>query len=108
MSQGKLSEQELQEIRELAAGWGKIVARRAAESGQPLDLMQMERLAAAAGLTEGTLDPLLDQQAQALAPRQPCPDCDRLCDVAHQDRPPPSGKWTPPLSLYSGERGLLL
>jgi hypothetical protein len=89
MSQGKLPEQKLQEIRELAAGWGKIVARRAAESGQPLDLMEMERLAAAAaaGLTEGTLGTLLDQQAQALAPQQPCPDCGRLCDVAHQDRP---------------------
>jgi hypothetical protein len=89
MSQRKLSTEKLQEIRELAAGWGKIVARRASESGEPLDLLDMEQLAAAAaaGLTEGTLGTLLEQQAQALAPQQPCPDCGRLCPVGHEDRP---------------------
>jgi hypothetical protein len=89
MSQGKLSEQKLQEVRELAAGWGKIVARRASESGEPLDLSDMEQLAAAAaaGLTEGTLGTLIEQQAQALAAQQPCPDCGRLCSVGHEDRP---------------------
>jgi hypothetical protein len=89
MSPSKFSEQQLQEIRELAAGWGKIVARRAGESGHLLDLWDMERLAAAAaaGLTEGTLAVLLEQQAQALAKEQPCPDCGRLCPVGHEDRP---------------------
>jgi hypothetical protein len=89
MSQGKFSEQKLQEIRELAAGWGKIVARRASASAEPLDLQDMEQLAAAAaaGLTEGTLGTLLEQQAQALGSQQPCPDCGRLCPVRHQDRP---------------------
>jgi hypothetical protein len=89
MSQGKLSEQKLQEIRELAAGWGKIVARRAGESGEPLELWDMEQLAAAAaaGLTEGTLAVLLEQRAHALAPEQPCPDCGRPCPVGHEDRP---------------------
>jgi hypothetical protein len=91
MSQSKLSEQKLQEIRELAAGWGKIVARRAlGESGpdQGLDFSAMEQLAAAAaaGLTEGTLAVLFEQQASALAKEQPCPDCGRLCPVAHEDR----------------------
>lgn len=89
MAQGKLSEQKLQEIRELAAGWGKIVARRASESGQPLDFWDMEQFAAAAaaGLTEGTLGVLLEQQAQSLDQQQPCPDCGRLCLVGHEDRP---------------------
>ena len=90
MSQSKLSEQKLQEIRELAAGWGKIVARRAfAEPGEPIDLSTMEQFAAAAaaGLTEGTLAVLLEQQAQVLAKEQPCPDCGRLCPVGREDRP---------------------
>jgi hypothetical protein len=92
MSQSKLSEQKLQEIRELAAGWGKIVARRAfgeSAPGEPIDLATMEQLAAAAaaGLTEGTLGVLLEQQAQALSAQQPCPDCGRLCTVGHEDRP---------------------
>jgi hypothetical protein len=92
MSQSKLSQQKLQEIRELAAGWGKIVARRAfAEStpGEPIDLATMEQLAAAAaaGLTEGTLGVLLEQQTHALSAQQPCPDCGRLCTVGQEDRP---------------------
>jgi hypothetical protein len=89
MSQGKLSDQKLQEIRELAAAWGKIVARRAAESAESLDLEGMEQLAvaAAAGLTEGTLGTLLEQRAEALGTQQPCPDCGRLCAVGREDRP---------------------
>lgn len=92
MVQSKLSEQKLQEIRELAAGWGKIVARRAfgdSAPGEGIDFATMEQLAAAAaaGLTEGTLGILLEQQAQALSPQMPCPDCGRLCDTGHEDRP---------------------
>ena len=97
MSQRKLSEQKLQEIRELAAGWGKIVARRALlgdESGpdEGLDFYfsAMEQLAAAAaaGLTEGTLAVLFEQKAQALPKELPCPDCGRLCPVTHEDHRP--------------------
>jgi hypothetical protein len=91
MSQSKPSAQKLQEIRELAAGWGKIVARRASADSpdEPLDLDAMERFAAAAaaGLTEGTLGTLLEQQAQALGTQQPCPDCGGLCSVGSEDRP---------------------
>jgi hypothetical protein len=92
MSQRTVSPEKLQEIRELAAGWGKIVARRAlGESGpdSPLDFQAMEQVAAAAagGLTEGTLGTLLEQQAQALAAQQPWPDCGRLCPVGSEDRP---------------------
>jgi hypothetical protein len=38
-------------------------------------------------LTEGTLAPLLAQQAQTLATQQPCPDCGRLCPVGSEARP---------------------
>src|SRR5438552_12262101 len=87
-----LSPQKLREIHALAAAWGKIVARRVgAESGpgQAMDFQAMEEVAAAAaaGLTEGTLDTLLEEQAQTLAPEQPCPDCGRLCPVQYEDRP---------------------
>jgi hypothetical protein len=88
VAQRKLSEQKLQEIRELAAEWGKIVARRAFPESGPLDFATMEQVAAAAaaGLTEGTLSVLLNQQAQSLGPEHPCPDCGRLCPVDYQDR----------------------
>ena len=91
MSQRKLSAEKLQEIQELAAGWGKIIARRvgADAAGNTLDFQAMEQIAAAAakGLTEGTLTTLWEQQAQNLAAEQPCPACGRLCPVGSEDRP---------------------
>jgi hypothetical protein len=83
---------ELQELRHLAAQWGKIVARRAFGDDGPgldVDLHAMEQIAsaAAAGLTEGTLQTLLEQQAHALGEQQACPDCGRPCAVRRQQRP---------------------
>ena len=93
MPQRTLSPQKLQEIRDLASGWGKVIARRAfGEPGSPdapADFLAMEEAAAvaAAALTEGTLGALLERQAQALPPEQPCPDCGRPCPVGAEDRP---------------------
>ncbi len=84
------SEQQLEEIRALAAEWGKIVARRIGPEGAgSLDFAAMEQIAAAAaaGLTEGTLGVLLEHRAQALDAEPPCPDCGRACAVTHEDRP---------------------
>jgi hypothetical protein len=83
---------ELQELRHLAAQWGRIIARRACGADGPgldVDLAAMEQIAqaAAAGLTEGTLQTLLEQQAHALGAQQPCPDCGRPCVVRRQQRP---------------------
>jgi hypothetical protein len=92
MSQHTPSPQKLQEIHDVAAAWGKIIARRAFGEPGPdrqIDFMAMEQVAAAAagGLTEGTLTTLLEQQAQTLDDEQPCPDCGRLCPVTTKDRP---------------------
>lgn len=92
MPRRKFSPQDLQEIRELAARWGKIVARRAFGDDGPdtdvdLDAMEQVTAAASAGLTEGTLSLLLEQQAQRLGAEQPCPDCGRLCAVRRAERP---------------------
>jgi hypothetical protein len=91
MAQRKLSAEKLQEIHDLAAGWGKIVARRvlgASAPPTPFDFLALEQIAAAAaaGLTEGTLDTLLEQQAQTLQSEEPCPDCGRRCPVGLEDR----------------------
>jgi hypothetical protein len=92
MARHTLTPEELQELRLLAAQWGKIVARRAFGDDGPgldVDLDAMEQLAhaAAAGLTEGTLHTLLEQQAHALGAQQPCPDCGRPCPLRRQQRP---------------------
>jgi hypothetical protein len=75
----------------LASQWGKIIARRAyGVSGPPpdCDLLAMEQVAQAAaqGVLEGTLTVLLEQQAQALAEPQPCPQCQQPCRVDHEPR----------------------
>jgi hypothetical protein len=92
MARRPFTPQELDELRHLAAQWGKVVARRAfgdAGPGRDVDFDAMEQVAqaAAAGLTEGTLQTLLDQQAAGLGELQPCPDCGRPCAVRRQDRP---------------------
>jgi len=83
--------QQIQELRTLASQWGKIIARRAFGEDGPggdVDLETMEQIAraAAAGLTEGTLQTLLEQQARALGEQQPCPDCGRPCTLRRQQR----------------------
>ncbi len=92
MATSKLTPQELQNIRDLAAQWGKIVARRAfgeAGPGLDADLTTLEQVAAAAarGLTEGTLTTLLEQQAQALPAESACPACSQPCPVHQEPRP---------------------
>ena len=92
MARRTFTPQQLQELRQLAAQWGKIVARRACGDSGPgldVDLEAMEQVAraAAAGLSEGTLQTLLEQQADALGEQQPCPDCGRPCVVRREERP---------------------
>jgi hypothetical protein len=92
MPRRQITPQQLQELRDVATQWGKIIARRAFGDDGPgldVDLDHMEQIAqaAAAGLTEGTLQTCLEQQAQALGPQQPCPTCGRACPVRREDRP---------------------
>jgi hypothetical protein len=92
MARAKISPQDLQNIRDLAAQWGKIVARRAFGDRGPgldVDFTALEQIAAAAaaGLTEGTLTTLLEQQATTLGAEAPCPACGRSCPLHRQPRP---------------------
>ena len=92
MPRHPLSPQQLQEIRDFAAQWGKIISRRAfgdAGPGQDVDFQAMEEIAhaAAAGLSEGILATLLGQQADTLGAEQPCPDCGGPCPVRRAERP---------------------
>ena len=92
MARPRLTPQDLQNIRDLAAGWGKIVARRAFGDHGPgldVDFTALEEVAHAAadGLTEGALATLLEQQAQALGATAACPDCGRPCPVQYETRP---------------------
>ena len=92
MARRSFTPEQLQEFQRFAAPWGKIIARRAFGDHGPgldVDLDAMEQLtrAAAAGLTEGALQTLLEQQATALGEQQPCAACGRPCAVRRQERP---------------------
>ena len=55
--------------------------------GLDVDLDQMEHVAVAAaqGLTAGTLEEATSQQAQGLGSEQACPECGRSCAVAAEE-----------------------
>jgi len=91
MPKRKLSSEQLAAVKELAKQWGKIVAKNAyGQDGPPLDadFDEMEQLAAAAtaGLVEGTLEHLTQQQAQRLPEQLPCPTCQKLCPLKTRPR----------------------
>ena len=80
----RFTPEELQELHTLAAQWAKIVSKRAFGDDGPglnVDFRTFEQIATAAaqGLTEGTLQLLLQQQAHKLPEQQPCPHCGKLC-----------------------------
>jgi hypothetical protein len=91
MAASSPTSQDLQNLRDFAAQWGKIVARRAfGDTGPALDLdfftFEQVAQAAAQGVLQGTLTTLLEQQAQALPDQQPCPACQQPCPVTREPR----------------------
>lgn len=83
MAAPRFTPEELRQHRTLAAEWAKIVSRRAFgddESGLDVDIRTFEQSANAAhGLTEGSLQRFLQQQANKLPEHQLCPRCNRNC-----------------------------
>lgn len=79
------------ELKDQAFRWGKLITRQAFGDQGPgldVDVDTMEQLAqeVSKALLKGTLSELLDQQAQALPKEQPCPVCGRPCLVRHEPR----------------------
>jgi hypothetical protein len=92
MTTPRFTPEELLQLRGLARQWAKIVSRRAFGDDGPgldIDFRTMEQIAtvAAQGLTEGTLELLLQQQADQLPPEQPCPGCGKPCPIESHNRP---------------------
>jgi hypothetical protein len=91
MSSRKLTQQDLDAVHAFAKQWGKIIVRRAFGDHGPdldtdLDTMEQLALAAARGLTAGTLEQATTLHAQRLPEQLPCPACGLLCTVHHEDR----------------------
>jgi hypothetical protein len=90
MTSTKLSERKLNEIREVAEGWGKLLAREAFPDGPGLDvsLADMEDIVAVAtaALVKGSVETMTGQQAESLGEQAACPCCGKLCDVQQKTR----------------------
>jgi hypothetical protein len=91
MATPRFTPQELGQLRELARQWAKIVSKRAFGDDGPgldVDFRTMEQIATASaqGLTEGTLELLLQQQADKRPAEQPCPTCGKLCHTEPHTR----------------------
>lgn len=88
MPRTHLTDAQLQELHDLAAQWGKIIARHTGDDAIHFDLHAREQIAqaASAGLVEGTLQCLRRRQADTLADQQPCPECGQLCPLTYEDR----------------------
>jgi len=82
---------QLAEIREVAAGWGKMIAREAFPEGPGLDvtLADMEELAMAASraLVQGAVEAMTGAQGERLGSEAPCPTCGKACPLTTASRP---------------------
>jgi len=83
-------ERKLKEIREIAAGWGKIIAQEAFPNGPGLDvsLADMEDLAMAASraLVQGAVEAMTGSQAEQFGDEAPCPTCGKICPLKTASR----------------------
>jgi hypothetical protein len=82
---------DLTSLRDMASGWGKIVARRAYGDEGPgldLDFDSIEGLAVDMGraVVEGAIQEILRKQSQRLGDHQPCPTCGCACPVDQRPR----------------------
>jgi hypothetical protein len=91
MTSKEARERKLKEIQEIAAGWGKVIAREAFPDGPGLDvtLAEMEELAAAASraLVQGAVETMTGSQGEQFGQQAPCPICGRMCILTRKSRP---------------------
>ena len=90
MSGKELSEEKRKEIEEIAAGWGRLLAREAFPDGPGLgvSLADMEEIAAVAtqAVVRGAIGTMAEEQARSLDQQQACPGCGKLCEVSRKPR----------------------
>jgi hypothetical protein len=90
MTSKEARERKLKEIREIAEGWGKMIAREAFPNGPGLDvtLAEMEEYAVAASraLVKGTVESMAATQGEQFGEEAPCPTCGRMCAMKKKSR----------------------
>lgn len=90
MTSTKLSERKLNEIRQVAEGWGKLLAREAFPDGPGLDvsLADMEDIVTVAtrAMVKGSVETMTDQQAVSLGAQAACPTCGKSHELERKPR----------------------
>jgi len=90
MAKKTLSEQKLKEIEEIAAGWGKLLARESFPGGPGLDvsLADMEDIVARAAnaIVSGAVETMTADQADQLGDQAACPGCGKMCKLKRKTR----------------------
>ena len=91
MASRELSERKLEEIEEIARGWGKLLAREAYPGGPGLDvsLADMEDVVARAAraIVRGAVETMTSDQAGDFGQEAACPTCGRICALKRKSRP---------------------
>ena len=90
MATEALSERKLEEIEEVAAGWGKLLARESFAGGPGLDvsLGEMEDIVARAtgAIVRSAVETMTADQAERLGSQAACPGCGRICELKRKSR----------------------
>ena len=85
-----LSERKLRQIEEIAAGWGKLLARESFPGGPGLDvsLADMEDIVARAtnSIVSGAVETMTADQAGQLGEQAACPGCGKMCKLKRKTR----------------------
>lgn len=91
MTSKEARERKLKEIREIAEGWGKMIAREALPDGASpaMTLTDMEEYAMAASraLVKGAVEAMTAIQREQLGEEAPCPSCGKMCALQSRSRP---------------------
>ena len=85
MASKEARERRLKEIQEIAAGWGKMIAREAFPNGPGLDVtladMEEYAIAASRALVKGAVETMSGEQGQQFGEEAPCPSCGKICPL---------------------------
>ena len=91
MATNVLSERKLTEIEEIAAGWGKLLARESFPEGPGLDvsLADMEDIVVRAtrAIVHGAMETMTADQTRQLGDQAACPGCGKMCELKRKSRP---------------------
>lgn len=91
MADESITGRKLDEIEEIAKGWGKLLAEQVFPHGVDLDvdlwMMEEVTVRATKALVSGAIETMTAAQSEALEGQVSCPGCGQPCRLDHRSRP---------------------